>query len=174
MTTTRRTLGPDGVWREKLTRRNLMCMGALVPGGPMVFMPIDPATAPSANAVIRGLAYPIDRAARLAASQEDRMTTTVMITTIRDDGTPFGFEIAVGDVAQAKVLRKFNVTADAKVDSTKVLCAALIQQMLDLQVASKAEADPHKGGAIARTAAMAISDLEKVQMLCVKANFAEA
>ena len=102
------------------------------------------------------------------------MTTTVVITTIRDDGTPFGFQINVQDVALAKVLRKFNPTSDAKVDATKVLCAALIQLMLDLQAASKSEADPHKSGAIARTAAMAITDLEKVQMLCVKANFAEA
>jgi hypothetical protein len=109
-----------------------------------------------------------------------KMTTTVTIKTV-DDGKEQTFVVNVTDWAQAKVLRKFNPTEDmsvaSKVDASKVLCAALIQQMLDLQGGLKAadEGSPAdiKNAAIMRTAAMAISDLEKVQMLCVKANFAE-
>lgn len=95
------------------------------------------------------------------------MTTTVTIKTVVEGSEPTTV-ITVGDVAQAKVLRTFNVTNDEKVDATKVLCAALIQQMLDLQAANPGP------NAKSRTATMAITDLEKVQMLCVKANFAQA
>jgi hypothetical protein len=108
------------------------------------------------------------------------MTTTVTIKTVEGDKENT-FVVNVTDYAQAKVLRKFNPTEDmsvaSKVDASKVLCAALIQQMLDLQ---EKQAELLKAGdkssvlaARSRTAAMAITDLEKVQMLCVKANFAE-
>lgn len=96
------------------------------------------------------------------------MTTTVLITTVRDDGTPFGQELHVGDVAQKHVLRTFNPTADAKVDATKVLCAAIIQMMIDLRDAP--ESAPH----VKRAASIAITQAEALQMQAVKANFVQA
>src|SRR6476620_6030329 len=69
----------------------------------------------------------------LPSKREVKMQTGITITTIRDDGTPFGTELTVGDVAQKHVLRSFNPSGDAKVDATKVLCAAIIQQMRDLR-----------------------------------------
>lgn len=200
MTTTRRTLGPDGVWREQRDK-----LDALVRSGKPVKVRWLPYTATTLKAEpspmdqfwlnecakiseevwaelskitgFHGEAWfhfdghtftHIDRAARLAAPpKETAMTTIVSIKTV-DGDTEKDWKILVGDVALAKVLRKFNVTANVEVDATKVLCAALIQQMIDLQASA--------GGNqfIGRNAAMAITDLEKVQMLCVKANFAEA
>lgn len=96
------------------------------------------------------------------------MKTTVTITTIRDDGTPFGTELEVGETAQKHVLRSFNPSGDAKVDATKVLCAAIIQQMLDLRDALDAT-DAQK-----RAASIAITQAEALQMQAVKANFVQA
>ena len=92
------------------------------------------------------------------------MTTSV---TIKDGDNP-GFIVLVGEVAQKHVLRKFNVTNDPNVDATKVLCAALIQLMIEKRDAP--DAPPH----VKRACSIAITDLEKVQMVCVKANFVEA
>lgn len=96
------------------------------------------------------------------------MKTTITITTIRDDGTPFEAELSVGDVAQAHVLRKFNPTDNKTVDATKVLCAAIIQQMLNLRDA------PDATGAQKRAASIAITQCEALQMQAVKANFVQA
>ena len=60
------------------------------------------------------------------------MTTTVTIKTVEGDKET-SFLVVVGEIAQKHVLRSFNVTNDAKVDATKVLCAAIIQQMIDLR-----------------------------------------
>lgn len=95
------------------------------------------------------------------------MTTTVVITTV--DGEKRGsFSLTLGDKAQLHVLRKFNPTDNAKVDATKVLCAAIIQQMLDLQN------DPDATSAQKRAAAIAITQCEALQMQAVKANFVQA
>lgn len=93
------------------------------------------------------------------------MKTTITITTVRDDGTPFGAELDVGDVAQAHVLRKFNPTDNRTVDATKVLCAAIIQQMINLRE------DPDSTAAQKRAASIAITQCEALQMQAVKANF---
>ena len=92
------------------------------------------------------------------------MTTTVMISTT--DGPHY--QIIVGDIAQKHVLRTFNVTADAKVDATKVLCAALIQMMIDMRDA------PRASGPTKRAASIAITQCEALQMQAVKANFVQA
>lgn len=97
------------------------------------------------------------------------MRTTVTIETSRDDGTAVvAHSIDVGEVAQKHVLRHFNVTNDAKVDMTKVLCAALIQQMIDLRNA------PDATNAQKRAASIAITQCEALQMQAVKANFVQA
>lgn len=95
------------------------------------------------------------------------MTTVVNIKTVDGDKNK-DYSITVGDVAQKHVLRKFNVTADAKVDATKVLCAALIQQMIDLRDA------PDTPGYQKAAAMIGIRAVEDAQMHCVKANFVEA
>lgn len=95
------------------------------------------------------------------------MTTTVTIKTIIEGSEP-RYKIVVGDVAQKHVLRKFNVTADEKVDAIKVLHAALIQMMIDLRDA------PNASGFTKRACSIAITDLEKTQMICVKSIFVEA
>lgn len=95
------------------------------------------------------------------------MTTTVSIKTTEGDKEG-DWSIIVGPVAQKHVLRTFNVTASAKVDATKVLCAALIQQMLDLRDA--VDSPPH----VKRAASIAITQCEALQMQAVKANFVEA
>lgn len=95
------------------------------------------------------------------------MTTTVMITT--SDGDKQGhFTINVTDEAQKHVLRTFNPSGDPKVDATKVLCAALIQQMIDLRDA------PEALGPTKRAASIAITQCEALQMQAVKANFVQA
>jgi len=96
------------------------------------------------------------------------MKTNIVVTTIRDDGTPFGSEIEVGEIAQAHVLRKFNPTDNPKVDLTKTLCAALIQQMINLRDA------PDASGPTKRAASIAITQAEALQMQAVKANFVQA
>lgn len=95
------------------------------------------------------------------------MTTTVTIKTVEGD-TETSFMVVVTDVAQKHVLRSFNVTADPKVDATKVLCAALIQQMIDLRDA------PSSAGHVKRACAIAITQCEALQMQAVKANFVQA
>ena len=95
------------------------------------------------------------------------MTTTVTIKTVVEGAEP-QIVINVGESAQKHVLRTFNVTANEKVDATKVLCAALIQQQLELL--DKCEAgDPR-----VRAAWNAIELVEAAQMQCVKANFVQA
>lgn len=74
----------------------------------------------------------------------------------------------IDQTAANKVLYSFNPSGDDRVSFIKLACAGLIQEMLDLQ--DEEDTTP----AQKRTAAMAISDLEKVQMLCVKALFAKA
>lgn len=94
------------------------------------------------------------------------MKTTVLITTVAE--SPFGYEIEVGDVAQKHVLRTFNPSGEKVVDATKVLCAALIQQMIDLRDA------PGQTPAKKRAASIAITQCEALQMQAVKANFVQA
>jgi hypothetical protein len=96
------------------------------------------------------------------------MNTTIAVTTILADGTPHVTDQYVGDVAQKHVLRTFNVTNDPKVDMTKVLCAALIQQMIDLRESANAS------NAQKRAASIAIIQIEQAQMQAVKANFVQA
>ena len=93
--------------------------------------------------------------------------TLVAIGTRAPDGSITTYEIAVGDAAQKHVLRTFNVTSDPRVDATKVLCAALIQQMLDLR-------DKSDLGHVKRAASTAITMIEAAQMQAVKANFVQA
>lgn len=103
--------------------------------------------------------------------------TFVTVTTQPMNGRPTEFQVVVGDKAQAHVLRKFNVTADAKVDATKVLCAALIQQMYDLQLSVySVDADNRNAERVAKMRATekAIELVEQAQMQLVKANFVEA
>lgn len=95
------------------------------------------------------------------------MTTTVTIKTV-DDGKEASFLIVVGDVAQKHVLRTFNVTSSEVVDATKVLCAAIIQQMIDLRDA------PGAAGHVKRAASIAVTQAEALQMQAVKANFVQA
>lgn len=95
------------------------------------------------------------------------MTTIVSIKTVEGDKTS-DWSVTVGDTAQKHVLRSFNVTADAKVDATKVLCAAIIQQMIDLRDA------PTSPGHVKRAASIAITQCEALQMQAVKANFVQA
>jgi hypothetical protein len=101
--------------------------------------------------------------------EEMEMKTNIVVTTIREDGTPFGTEIEVGELAQSHVLRKFNPTDNAKVDLTKVLCAAIIQQMINLR-----DVDQNASAAQKRAASIAITQCEALQMQAVKANFVQA
>ncbi len=104
-----------------------------------------------------------------AELKERTMKTYLQVTTEPGDGKPsFVHNMDVGEVAQKHVLRSFNVTGDQKVDFTKVLCAALIQQMIDLRDAP--DALPH----VKRAASIAITQCEALQMQAVKANFVQA
>lgn len=99
------------------------------------------------------------------------MRTTVTITTgVPDDNVVA--TVDVGETAQKHVLRSFNpernVDVNAKVDVTKVLCAALIQQMIDLRDA------PDTPGHMKAAAIIGIRHVENAQMHCVKANFVQA
>ncbi len=89
------------------------------------------------------------------------------------------FDVALSDVALAKVLFDFNVTADKRVMALKALSAAQIQMMLDHQSAETAAGAPSKAGAIVRAAriraaAVAITQVELTQMPLVKSLFAKA
>lgn len=101
------------------------------------------------------------------------MTTTVTIKTV-DDGKETSFMVNVTDLAQKHVLRTFNVTSDAKVDATKVLCAALIQQMMDLGASMINDRDNPRRAAILRATDDGIRLVEAAQMQLVKANFVQA
>lgn len=95
------------------------------------------------------------------------MTTTVTIATSEGDKQS-NWSIGISDDAQKHVLRTFNPSGDPKVDATKVLCAALIQQMMDLRDA------PEALGPTKRAASIAITQCEALQMQAVKANFVQA
>lgn len=109
------------------------------------------------------------------------MTTTVTIRTI-EGAEKTEWSLTVGDLAQKHVLRSFNVTNDPGVDATKVLCAALIQQMLDVRNREQAmqgtllRGTPELDRCFARQRAAdrSIEMLEQVQMQCVKTNFVQA
>lgn len=94
--------------------------------------------------------------------------TTVTVTTTPMNGRPTSHNVEVGEQAQKHVLRSFNPSGDVKVDTTKTLCAAIIQQMIDLR--DSAEATP----AQKRAASIAITQCEALQMQAVKANFVQA
>jgi len=94
--------------------------------------------------------------------------TLINVMHVTDEDTDIIHGITVGEVAQKHVLRSFNVTNDAKVDLTKVLCAAIIQQMLDLRDT------PGASAATKRAASIAITQCEAMQMQAVKANFVQA
>ncbi len=94
--------------------------------------------------------------------------TKVHIYTARDSGDDAHWSLDVGETAQKHVLRSFNPSGDAKVDATKVLCAAIIQQMIDLRSA------PDATDAQKRAASIAITMTEQLQMQAVKANFVQA
>ncbi len=97
------------------------------------------------------------------------MKTIVSITTFTGhDDKPGSVNVDVGETAQKHVLRSFNVTGDPKVDVTKVLCAAIIQQMIDLRDAPDAKSETK------RAASIAITQAEALQMQAVKANFVQA
>lgn len=106
------------------------------------------------------------------------MTTTITIQ--HNEGEKqFSHSIAVGDVALAKVLHRFNVTDDPRVTVLKALSAAQIQMMLEHQAAEK---DAPAGGsdtpeihqARMRCASIAITLVEGAQMALVKSLFALA
>lgn len=96
------------------------------------------------------------------------MRTHVQIKTTDDDGNDTLMGMDVGELAQKHVLRHFNVTGDARVDEVKVLCAALIQRMLELRDGHESPAPQKRGASIA------ITLLEGAQMAAVKAFFAQA
>lgn len=77
-------------------------------------------------------------------------------------------KIELSTLAEDHVLRKFNPSDNPKVDMTKALCAALIQQMFDLRDA------PDATPATKRSASIAITLIEGAGMQAVKANFALA
>ncbi len=92
----------------------------------------------------------------MAKQEKMTMKTNIVITTIREDGTPFGTELEVGEIAQKHVLRTFNPSGEARVDATKVLCAAIIQQMIDLRDAPGAKPETKRAASIAITQCEAI------------------
>jgi Fe-S cluster assembly iron-binding protein IscA len=98
------------------------------------------------------------------------MITTIMMTTTEPNGSTTR-NVTVSEQAQRHVLRSFNPERDddvkARVDATKVLCAGVIQQMLDLRNRPDATAAQKRGASIA------ITLIEGAQMAAVKANFAQ-
>ncbi|MGD9724404.1 MAG: hypothetical protein AB7U76_24460 [Pirellulales bacterium] len=87
---------------------------------------------------------------------------SVTITTGNGD-----WPVSVSDTALDAVLFDFNPSSSRDVGEIKALVAALISKMQVVQ--AKDDARP----AQKRTAAIAITDLEKVQMVAVKALFAK-
>lgn len=94
------------------------------------------------------------------------MTTVVTISTTEGASKNVS-SITVNDEALARVLRDFNPAANADVDDVKVLFAAVIQKMLDLQRRPDATQGNKRGAAIA------ITELELTQMPAVKAYYAK-
>lgn len=95
------------------------------------------------------------------------MTTTVVITTT-EGASKQTSTLTVTDAAQKHVLRSFNPDSNPIVDDTKVLCAALIQQMINLRDA------PETPGYQKAAAMIGLRAVEDAQMHCVKANFVQA
>lgn len=89
------------------------------------------------------------------------MTVTVLVTAHEGEKT-LSRHIVVSDTALKDVLFAFNPSADDRVAALKVLCAALITEMEPIIAA---------GGAAARTASIARTDIETAQMRAVKALF---
>lgn len=92
--------------------------------------------------------------------------TIVVVVTLPTDGPPIEKKIEVDEIAQMHVLRHFNPTDNPDADMSKALCAALIQQMINLRDAPDAKPGTK------RAASIAITQLELVQMPVVKANYA--
>lgn len=88
-------------------------------------------------------------------------------------------QITVPDRALDHVLRSFNPSGDQNVDDVKVLCAALIEKMLDQQctAAEMGHTDDvnqcRLSGARHDAARRAIELIELAQMIAVKAYFAK-
>ena len=92
------------------------------------------------------------------------MNVTVKIS-VSDEGKPdYVNEVYVSDAARSAVLFDFNPSTNADVTDIKALCAALIELMRGVQTG---------GGAKGRCASIAITDIEKMQMMAVKALFAK-
>ncbi len=110
------------------------------------------------------------------------MKTIVSITTFTGhDDKPSPVNLEIGEAAQKHVLRTFNPSGDPTVDMTKVLCAAVIQQMIDLEqsaadACARAGTDEAvaKSMATTRATCKAIDLAEALQMQAVKANFVQA
>lgn len=116
------------------------------------------------------------------------MTTVVTIRTVEGDSENVS-TVTVGDVAQKHVLRSFNpaMKEDDRtghlVDDTKVLCAALIQEMLNLREAASEvilSSEPADTTALDKAEAQiaatqnAIFLIRLAQMQAVQANFVQA
>lgn len=100
------------------------------------------------------------------------MRTEITIATGSDTDLQRLVKVHVSGRAQRHVLRTFNPQENSDavreaVDTTKALCAGLIQQMLDLRDAPSATPAQKRGASIA------ITLIEGAQMAAVKANFAE-
>ncbi len=150
---------------------------ARVPSDSAINAPLAEPVEPKGNSGWVGSVIPT-----LHYFEGNQMTTSVVITTTVSDGTVSTQRIVVGELAQKHVLRSFNPamkeddTVGKRVDATKALCAALIQQMIDLRIAANQivpDAD-EKQFAQARAAERAIELVEAAQMQLVKANFVQA
>lgn len=93
------------------------------------------------------------------------MNVNVEITVEQAGGKVGLYSIAPDQKALDHVLFDFNPSMDDRVVRIKALHAALIAEMEMVRT---------QGGPQARAAAIAITDLEKVQMVCVKSLFAKA
>jgi hypothetical protein len=76
-------------------------------------------------------------------------------------------DLVVGSFALDTVLHHFNPTADERVEMVKVLCAGVVQVMVDHRN------DPNLSFAQAECARVAIEDIEGAQMRAVKSFFAK-
>lgn len=115
--------------------------------------------------------------------QTPHQVTHVIVVTNVLNGRSTEQKIELSERAEKHVLRKFNVTNDPKVDFTKALCAALIQQMIDLRAAAYEIRDAHhdvmtpeleKAHSQIRAALKSIELVEQAQMQLVKSYFVEA